>query len=376
MEEIYAAINAAGNNPDALRNVALMYGLDPAFVASIASGTSRTTMGQSFDPSLLVAAGIISPEVLSQGMASASEAAFQEALRNWNEDRAALIGQAPQFVSEIEYRYGTMFGEDHPLMNLFTDVRNGASAEEAVNKFTSLQDGGDSDYDIAIKSGLLNEDEWNTFKDYLGDFERDYTDFRQKNYEFMLANDPNSPQYQANMASLGAMPTRETFDTSQARLDYAKALGMPALALLPDPNQPASVTREELQGAVGGADRYQSMIDLINKYTERGMAPLPADAEPSASSPIVRNLQKLVNEPRSPIVRNARDLGAALGLTQQAPSKAEQIRQLDLDIGVEQGQEFEAGLNKIAQMLASKKPNPFQQALGQFGIFGALEANV
>jgi hypothetical protein len=360
-EEIFNAIRAAGTNPAALQNVALMYGLDPAFVASVASGTSRTTMGQSFDPSLLVAAGIISPDVLSQGMASASEAAYQEALRNWNEDRAALVGQAPQFVSAIEYDYGVRYGQDHPIMNLFAGIRNGMGVQEALNQMTAPIDGGDSMKQQMIDTGLIDEGQWSTLEENLKDYATDVARFNQQNYEFMLANDPNSPQYQAGMASLGAMPTRETFDTSQARLDYAKALGMPALALLPDPNQPASVTNEELRGAVGGSERFQSMLDLLNKYTERGTAPLPADTAPTASSPIVRA---------------ARNLAETSGMAQRQPSKAEQIRQMDLDIGIEQGLEFEAGLNKIAQMLASKKPNPFQQALGQYGIFGALEANV
>lgn len=366
MEEIYAAINAAGNNPDALRNVALMYGLDPAFVASIASGTSRTTMGQSFDPSLLVAAGIISPEVLSQGMASASEAAFQEALRNWNEDRAALIGQAPQFVSEIEYRYGTMFGQDHPIMNLFAGIRNGMGVQEALNQMTAPIDGGASMKQQMIDAGMLSEDEWTTLGENLKDYATDVARFNQENYEFMLANDPNSPQYQAGMASLGAMPTRETFDTSQARLDYAKALGMPALALLPDPSQQAYVDPSEVRQALGGDEMYRAMQKLSADVNARATRKLPEQRQPIVD----------VDARRAGVISRRPIDTANFAQQQAARAKQEEILNLDKTVANIQNEELAKGLAIVEGLLASRKPTPFSQALQQYGIFGALEANV
>jgi len=366
-QEIAQAIAAAGDNPRLLALVAQQYGLDPAFVASVASGTGRTSMAQAFDPSLLVAAGIISPEVLSSGLAQAGETAFQDALREYQEDRSRLAGQAPQFVSAIEYSYGNRFGQDHPIMNFFADIRNGRGVTEVLNQAVTPQEGQENSVkEDMIVGGLMTEDEWTTLGENLKDYATDVARFNQENYEFMLANDPNSPQYQANMASLGAMPTRETFDTSQARLDYAKALGMPALALLPDPAQQAYVDPSEVRQALGGDKVYEAMQEIVQGFVDRGKKELP-------------------DLPRTPLV----DVDARrVGLTSSRPmdtadfagqqaKRARQQKIIDEDkaIAGEQAVELAQGLAVVESMLASKKPNPFSQALQQYGIFGALEAN-
>ena len=41
-----------------------------------------------------------------------------------------------------------------------------------------------------------------------------------------------------------------------------------------------------------------------------------------------------------------------------------------------QNEELAKGLDVVESILASRKPSPFSQALQQYGIFGALEANV
>ena len=182
----------------------------------------------------------------------------------------------------------------------------------------------------------------------------------------MLANDPNSPQYQANMASLGEMPTRETFDTSQARLDYAKALGMPALALLPDPAQQAYVDPSEVRQALGGDKVYEAMQDIMQGFVDRGKKELP-------------------DLPRTPLVdvdarraglTSSRPMDTADFAGQQAKrARQQEIIDEDKKIAGKQAVELAQGLAVVESMLASKKPNPFSQALQQYGIFGALEAN-
>jgi len=357
MEQLYAEILEAGNNPDALRQIAIRYGLDPSFVASVASGTGRTTMAQSFDPSLLVAAGIISPDVLSQGLAGAGEAAYQDALREWMADAQKFQGTAPQLNSVIDYTYANRYGGDHPVMNLFNDIRNGKSADQVIVEAESVDADGTSYKNQLINSGLFNSNDWLTLQSDLKDFGREVGDFRQDEYEFMLKSDPNSPQYQADMASLGAMPTRETFDTSQARLDYAKALGMPALALLPDPAQGAYVSQEEFEGALGGRDRFKALQDYITTFDERALRPV--------EEPVGGRIQGYGADRRAGGIGEGRQ-----GMT------PEEIRQIDIKVADEKNARVNAGLMKLERELLAGKPNPFQEALKQFNIFGALEANV
>jgi len=357
MEQLYAEILGAGNNPDALRQIAIRYGLDPSFVASVASGTGRTTMAQSFDPSLLVAAGIISPDVLSQGLAGAGEAAYQDALRGWMADAQKFQGTAPQLNSVIDYTYSNRYGGDNPIMNLFNDIRNGKSADQVIAEAESpIGDTSTSYKQQLTEGGFFPESDWLTLKSDLKDFEREVSNFRQDEYEFMLKSDPNSPQYQAGMASLGAMPTRETFDTSQARLDYAKALGMPALALLPDPAQGAYVTQEEFEGALGGRDRFKALQDYITTFDERALRPV--------EEPVGGRIQGYGAD------RRAGGIGEGRGMT------PEEIRQIDIQVADKKNARLNAGLMKLEKELLAGKPNPFQEALKQFNIFGALEANV
>lgn len=387
-QEIFAAIMAAGNNPDALRQVAIRYGLDPSFVASVAAGTGRTTMAQAFDPSLLVAAGIISPDVLSAGLTGAGETALKEAMQEWDKAFADLIPEAPQFASFVESKYSGI-----PVAaNAFAAIRAGTPLE-LVRTSPAVQ-------------GLKNQfkaPEWNELMSDLESFNKDWSKFEQDMFEFESSS--GGLGYQAAVMALGERPTAETFDTSQARLDYAKALGMPALALLPDPNQTAGVTAQEVKDAFGGSEMHQSMIDYVNSFRKRADArkdlPVaqnirgygaigrePEGVAPLSSIPLrlrggsgMDVYERLASIPQEDRIQGLQGAAATAGRAPQTPTKPkglsqQEIRDLDLQIAAEKEAELAANLAFRRKWLAESKPNPFQQALQQFNIFGALEANV
>lgn len=390
MDELVLAIQAAGNDPEELRQVALRFNLDPAFVASVAAGTSRTTMGQSFSLPLLLSSGIIPPEQLSLGFAQAEESALREAMQDWDEAYAELIPDAPTFNRFEEAKYA-----DNPVAaEFFQAIRLGTPLARVVS--------GDA-YQEFTTSMLENEqkDEHDEFVADLGTFDEAFKKHQQELYEYEMSG--NSPKLQAAMLALGERPSAATFDTSSARFDYAKALGLPALALLPDPMESATVPTEELLDAAGGVrgkQAFQSMLDMIDTYQERGERPVargsgvrgygaigrePEGVAPLSSIPLSARggsgmdvYDRIASIPESQRVQGLQGVAATAGRKPQAPRgmSEREIRQLDLDIAAEKRAAIEAGLTRLQQQMASRKPNPFQEALSQYSLFGALEANV
>ena len=390
MDELTQAIQAAGNDPEELRQVALRFNLDPAFVASVAAGTSRTTMGQSFNLPLLLSSGIIPPEQLSGGFAQAEESALREAMQDWDEAYAELIPDAPTFNRFEEAKYA-----DNPVVaELFTAIRLGTPLVRIQSGEAYQQ----------LKTSMKENDqeaEYNQLEADLETFDKAFTKHQQELYEYQMSG--NSPKLEAAKRALGERPSAATFDTSSARLDYAKSLGLPALALLPDPMQSATVPTEELLDAAGGVrgkQAFQSMMDMVDTYQERGERPIPRGSsargygaigrEPEGVAPLssiplsarggsgMDVYDRIASIPESQRVQGLQGAAATAGRAPQAPRgmSQQQIRQLDLDIAAEKRAAVEAGLVRLQQELASRKPNPFQQALNQYSLFGALEANV
>lgn len=386
MDELTQAIQAAGNDPEELRQVALRFNLDPAFVASIAAGTSRTTMGQSFNLPLLLSSGIIPPEQLSLGFAQAEESALREAMQDWDEAYAELIPDAPTFNRFEEAKYA----ENPVAADFFQAIRLGTPLAQIQSGEAYQQ----------LKASIP-EEEFTQLGADLETFDKAFTKHQQDLYEYQMSG--NSPKFQAALAALGERPSAATFDTSSARFDYAKSLGLPALALLPDPMQTAAVSDEELTEAAGGvrgAQAFQSMLDMIDTYQERGERPVargssargygargrePEGVAPLSSIPLSARggsgmdvYDRIANMPESRRIQGLQGAAATAGRAPQAPRglSQQQIRQLDLDIAAEKRAAINAGLARLQQELASRKPNPFQQALNQYSLFGALEANV
>jgi hypothetical protein len=224
-------------------------------------------------------------------------------------------------------------------------------------------------------------------------------------YEYEMSG--NSPKLQAARAALGERPSAETFDTSSARFDYAKSLGLPALALLPDPMKSPSVSTGELAEAAGGvrgAEAFQSMLDMINKQYDRGLYDATEDKpvakairgygaigrEPEGVAPLssiplsarggsgMDVYDRIASIPESQRVQGLQGAAATTGRAPQAPRgmSGREIMQLNYDVAAEREARVQAGLARLQQELASRKPNPFQQALNQYSLFGALEANV
>lgn len=390
MDELTQAIQAAGNDPEELRQVALRFNLDPAFVASVAAGTSRTTMGQSFNLPLLLSSGIIPPEQLSGGFAQAEASTLREAMQDWDEAYAELVPDAPTFNRFEEAKYA-----DNPVVaDFFTAIRLGTPLSQ-------VQSSG------ALKEleGSIPEAEYDQLVKDLETFDKAFTKHQQDLYEYQMSG--NSPKFQAAMSALGERPTAETFDTSSARFDYAKSLGLPALALLPDPMQSPSVSAQELAEAAGGprgAKALQSILDDINKQYDRGFYDATEDKpvakairgygaigrEPESVAPLssipfsarggsgMDVYDRIANMPESQRIQGLQGAAATTGRAPQAPRGLSErdIMQLNYEVADKREKELQAGLLRLQQDLASRKPNPFQQALNQYSLFGALEANV
>lgn len=289
--ELLAALlsgSAGGYRAPALSEDALL---------AAAGGVSRTTMGQIADPSLLLAAGIISPADLVGGTqqyiaSQQSEAErkaledFQNALNDAEIKRVtdietanaafARASEPPRFVSEVESRY-----EDKPLVGgLLSEIFQGnLTAGQAVKELATGRDtaywmGILDDVQLAsqlgavtasindvLKSEGMQESDIARLEDDFSQYARDAANYRNRLLDFETYILPAAEEERDSR--LAAAETRyqgirekgytvPEIDPTQARFDFYKQMGLEGLSFLPDP-----------------AARYQfdtdTMLDLLQR---------------------------------------------------------------------------------------------------------------
>jgi hypothetical protein len=244
------------------------------------------------------------------------------------------------------------------------------------------------------------------------DYGRDAQQFRQRELEFNVGLPEREGRLAAEIAALGGMPTAEDVDTFGTRLDLAKSLGVPALALLPDPSAGPQVTSEQLSAYLGGGDALSGIQSDIQKQIARAQAGMnakpttrertavtqgylsrgrePEGVAPFASLPFdaLRTgggadvYKRLANTPESERTIGLTGAAAATaGRAPQAPTRGggmtrQQIAALEAQIAARRAGDVQAGLDVLRGRLASQMPDPFQSALSGLLGLGAFEARV
>lgn len=383
VDQIAQEIIAAGDNDAALANIASRYGLDPAFVASIGAGTSRTTLGQAFSPSLLIGAGIISPEVLGTGFDIAEQEALRKAMQDWDKAYADLLPDAPTFSLYTESKY-----PDAAL--IFETVRSGVPVDDVLLQPSVVN------YKNALMEQSVNLG--NQFTKDLEEYADEWDEYSKKMFDFTQAG--NSAKTQAAILALGERPSANPTIFAEARMDFAKELGIPALSLLPDPRQKASVTEAEVQSERFGGDteRARRVDEYRQQFLDRvknkpsmtsssgygGMLREPEGVAPLESIPLSARggsgmdvYQRIADTPESERMRGLRGFAATGGsqLGRERRGRIQAIRDEDERYADEIQQIIDASRNRATTLARSRKNTPFERALQQYQLFGALEAN-
>ena len=204
------------------------------------SGVKRTTMSQLLDPELLTAIGVISPDYLSEALQSYvdTETASQlaEALKDYDSKVAKIESKyrVPEFISAAE-------------QNL---VQLSASVPKLAEGIAGIQAGSvDADTLADTLSNELEVDQpelAGVVRSNLKAYGRDLSNYNQDVLEFQTRD---LPQYNQEIMALGDRPTAESLGITRESLkaQFAKDMGIPGLALLPDPGATYDIAPEEMR---------------------------------------------------------------------------------------------------------------------------------
>lgn len=411
--------------------------LSRSAVFATGQGLPSTAFSRLLSPEALIASGIVGPSQIAGLFSGAEQSALQDMLDEYAEEEARIRAEynvtSPIFVNEIESRY-----QQNPQLwsvvgPVFQQVRSGVSRPEDVATFATskLDEQGWAQYfagqpDAAAKAkefankslqqvmesagfpegtltGLLSD---------VSDYGRDAQQFRQRELEFNVGLPERQSRLDAELAALGDRPTAEDVNTFTTRLDLAKSLGVPALALLPDPSAGPQVTSEQLSAYLGGGDALSGIQSDIKKQIARaqaGMSAAPTTRERTAVTqgylgrgreaegvaPMVSLpyealrygsgadvYQRLAAVPESERMMGLSGTAAATaGRAPQAPTRGggmtrQQIAALEAQIAARRAGDVQAGLDVLRGRLASQMPDPFQSALSGLLGLGAFEARV
>ena len=223
------------------------------------SGVKRTTMSQLLDPELLTAIGVISPDYLSEALQSYvdTETATQlsEALKDYDSKVAKVESKyrSPVFVSAADQNLRALAASDPNLADGLAGIQAGTIDPDtfADNYANQLEEN-----DPAL-AGVVR----NNVKSY----GRDWSRYQQDLLEYQTVD---LPQLQQEKDALGDPPTAESLGITRESLkaQFAKDMGIPGLALLPDPGETYDISAEEMRQfrkpTQAGTDRrlFESML--------------------------------------------------------------------------------------------------------------------
>lgn len=323
-------------------------GLSPSVSAATAGGLGRTDLAALLTPALGVGTGVIDPATLAAGL----DAYYADLLREAQSKRASEIAgiEAQNIVvrpPEMDYDtvlpvWQSALDADPMIADAFAAIENrGVTPETAAAQLYDSYGGMDN---------------WGELVDALGKFadEKKIRDAAARRYQSELAN--AEARGRAQVSALGEI---QTPTLQQARMDYYKDAGLPALAFMPDPREQYQFTGEQALALQGRTNRPSGMTlaqELLAREIARGSQPRPTQPTPEQSFAQVPAGQQ------API----RYTAAA------QPRSTEQLARFAVEQEMANAN-IEARALQNAMALAGK--TPFQKAMDELLKYGTMEAN-
>lgn len=335
-------------------------GLYPAATA----GVKRTTLSQLLDPELLTAIGVISPDYLSEALQSYvdTETATQlsEALKDYDSKVAKVESKyrPPVFVSAADQNLRALAASDQNLADAISAIQQGVLDADAY---------ADTLTDEVVRSNVKA-------------FGRDWSNYQQDLLEFRTID---LPQYNQEIMELGDRPTAESLGITRESLkaQFAKDMGIPGLALLPDPGETYKIDPAEMRQfrkpTQAGTDMrlFESMLmsgagrDIPRSATPRLTG---GRAEPTAVSRAAMG-KVLEGDPLGRTVDTPGFGRGTEGVPVERPRPAGYVApSLERDLARYAQQDYESLLVDAMlreQQMAAKGRTPFEDALRQAQIF-------
>jgi hypothetical protein len=338
-------------------------GLYPAATA----GVKRTTLSQLLDPELLTAIGVISPDYLSQALQSYVDAEtatqLSEALKDYDSKVAKVESKyrPPVFVSAADQNLRALAASDPNLADGLAGIQAGTIDADtfADNYANQLEEN-----DPAL-AGVVR----NNVKSY----GRDWSRYQQDLLEFRTID---LPQYNQEIMELGDRPTAESLGITRESLkaQFAKDMGIPGLALLPDPGETYKIDPAEMRQFRKPTQAGTDMRLFESMLMSGAGRDIPRSATPrltNVSAPKPRILEG------DPMGRTVDTPGFGRGTEGvppvQRPRPAGYVApSLERDLARYAQQDYESLMVDAMlreQQMAAKGRTPFEDALRQAQIF-------
>lgn len=324
------------------------------------SGVKRTTMSQLLDPELLTAIGVISPDYLSEALQSYvdTETASQlaEAIKDYDSkvQKVEAKYSPPVFVSAADQNLRGLAASDPSLADALADIQQGTLDADAY---------ADTLTDEVVRNNVKT-------------FGRDWSRYQQDLLEFRTID---LPQYNQEIDALGDRPTAESLGITREslRAQFAKDMGIPGLALLPDPGATYDIAPEEMRQfrkpTQAGTDKrlFESMLaagagrDIPRSATPR------LTGKPSATRAAMGKV--LEGDPLGRTVDTPGFGRGTEGVQVERPRPAGYVApSLERDLARYAMQDYESLMVDAmlrSQQMAAKGRTPFEDALREAQIF-------
>ena len=327
------------------------------------SGVKRTTMSQLLDPELLTAIGVISPDYLSEALQSYvdTETAGQlaEALKDYDSKLQKIEAKysPPVFVSAADQNLRGLAASDTNLADALAEIQQGVLDADAY---------ADTLTDEVVRSNVKA-------------FGRDWSNYQQDLLEFQTID---LPQYDQEKEALGDRPTAESLGITREslRAQFAEDMGIPALALLPDPGATYDIAPEEMRQfrkpTQAGTDKrlFESML----------AAGAGRDIPRSATPRLTGQPERVSVAPPRPEQLAGRGSGRTTAASRRRAAESKAMSEmadrpagyvapsLERDLARYAMQDYESLMAQAmlrSQQLAAKGRTPFEDALREAQIF-------
>jgi hypothetical protein len=328
-------------------------GLYPAATA----GVKRTTLSQLLDPELLTAIGVISPDYLSQALQSyvdtETATVLSQALKDYDSKVQKIEAKytPPVFVSAADQNLRSLAASYPDLADAIAGIQQGTLDADAYAATLT---------DEVVRSNVKA-------------FGRDWSRYQQDLLEFQTID---VPQYNQEIRALGDPPTAESLGITRESLktQFAEDMGVPGLALLPDPGETYKIDPEEMRQfrkpTQAGTDRrlFESML------MSGAGRDIPRYATPRLTGAPAPKPKVLEGDPMG---RTVDTPGFGRGSEGVAPSQRPRpagyvAPSLERDLARYAQQDYESLMVDAMlreQQMAAKGRTPFEDALRQAQIF-------
>ena len=304
------------------------YGMFPDVLAGAAGddGVGRTTQAQLLDPELLASIGLFGPAQIASGLEERLSSAARKALEDWEEegftlqqkiDAERVSQQPPVFINEIKNRYQSNPTVWNIVGSFFDQIEKGTTSAEAVKEVfdeslpidqwtVPKAEGGPglspevaavigkeelSLNDLLLNAGVLESD-IRRLKNDLSAFENDASTFRSQKLQWETNVDDSDLIDLLSQKAIWKQGPKG-IDVSQERLDYFKDIGVPGLALLPDPTERYQFTTEDIRQMRKPTQRGTELSLLESMIQERSK---PAAASSELQMKALRDVERAERE--------------------------------------------------------------------------------